>query len=86
MASLISAGDESTGRIRVIYTSDAPERRAMLQVVGKRVDISLQEEWGDRPPRTRIVAIGAPGTLDGAALRETFDTCITHSRIQNGEP
>ena len=25
----------------VIYTSDVPERRAVLQVVGKRVDISL---------------------------------------------
>ena len=33
----------------VVYSSDVPDRRAVLQVVGKRVDISLQEEWGERP-------------------------------------
>ncbi|MGH8613388.1 MAG: CobW family GTP-binding protein, partial [Gammaproteobacteria bacterium] len=60
----------------VIYTADAPERRAVLQVVGRRVDISMQEEWGNRAPRTQIVAIGAPGTLEGAALRERFAGCI----------
>ena len=60
----------------VVHSVDAPERRAVLQVVGKRVDIFLEHEWGDRPPRTRIVAIGAPGTLDGAALQERFAGCI----------
>lgn len=60
----------------VIYCSDAPERRAVLQVVGRRVDISLQTRWGWHEPYTQVVAIGAPGTLDGAALREKFDACI----------
>ena len=59
----------------VVHCAEAPERRAVLQVVGKRVDISLEDEWGDRPPRTRIVAIGARGGLDGQALREGFDRC-----------
>src|SRR5450631_2696422 len=45
----------------VVYSSDAPERRAVLQVVGRRVDISIQDEWGQRAPRTQIVAIGAAG-------------------------
>ena len=36
---------------------DSPNRRAVLQVVGKWVDISLESEWGDRPLCTRIVAI-----------------------------
>jgi G3E family GTPase len=37
----------------VIYTADAPQRRAVLQVVGRRVDISIQDEWGGvrRAPR-----------------------------------
>ena len=60
----------------VVYSADAPDRRAVLQVVGKRVDITLESEWGDRTPRTQIVAIGAHGTLDGAALRERFDRCV----------
>jgi len=46
----------------VIYTTDAPQRRAILQVVGRRVDISLQDEWGSRTPRTRIVVIGSKST------------------------
>jgi G3E family GTPase len=60
----------------VIHTADAPERRAVLQVVGRRVDISLENEWGGRPPRTQIVAIGAPGAFDGEALRDTFEQCV----------
>jgi G3E family GTPase len=64
----------------VIYTADAPQRRAVLQVVGRRVDISLGDEWGERPPRTRIVAIGAPGAIDNKeALRDKFDVCLSTS-------
>src|SRR5271169_6074288 len=32
----------------VVYSADTPQRRAVLQVVGRRVDISLQDEWGGR--------------------------------------
>jgi G3E family GTPase len=61
----------------VVYTTDAPERRAVLQVVGRRVDISLQDEWGQRPPRTQIVAIGAAGGIDASLLEKTFSSCIS---------
>ena len=61
----------------VIYTAEAPERRAVLQVVGRRAEVSLDGEWGDRPPRTQIVAIGAPGGIDAAELRKRFDGCLT---------
>ncbi len=60
----------------VVFSADEPSRRAVLQVVGKRVDISVESEWGQRTPRTQIVAIGAHGGLDGLALRETFETCF----------
>ena len=60
----------------VVHSTDAPGQRAVLQVVGKRIDISLEGDWGDRPPRTRIVAIGAHGAVDSAALQEKFDQCI----------
>ena len=61
----------------VIYTSDAPQRRAVLQVVGRRVDISVQGEWDQRVPRTQIVAIGAAGSIDARLLEETFTACIS---------
>lgn len=61
----------------VIYTSDAPERRAVLQVVGRRVDISIQGEWGQRAPRTRIVAIGQAGSIDTTLMEGIFTACIS---------
>jgi len=61
----------------VFYSADAPHRRAVLQVVGRRVDISFQEEWGQRAPRTQIVAIGAAGSLDASMLEKTFASCIS---------
>lgn len=63
----------------VIYSSDAPKRRAVLQVVGKRVDLSLQDDWGGRAPRTQIVVIGAAGGIDEAILRDQFQKVIAPS-------
>jgi G3E family GTPase len=59
----------------IVYTADAPEQPAVLQVVGRRVDISLQDDWGKRAPRTQIVAIGAAGSIDANLLEETFASC-----------
>jgi G3E family GTPase len=59
----------------VLYTVDAPGRRAVLQGVGRRVDISLADEWRGRPSRTQIVAIGAAGAIDEDALRDRFEQC-----------
>jgi G3E family GTPase len=62
----------------VIYTTDVPQQRAILQVVGRRVDISAEKEWGrHRIPRTQIVAIGKPGSIVASALRNTCASCIS---------
>lgn len=59
----------------VIFSGDEPARRAFLQVVGKRVDISFGDAWEARPRRSRIVVIGASGAIDAADLRARFDAC-----------
>lgn len=59
----------------VVHTAEEPGRRIILQVVGKRVDLAVGDEWGDKEPRTRIIAIGVHGGVDGASLRENFDRC-----------
>ena len=62
----------------MIYTTDVPQQRAVLQVVGRRVDISIHhEEWGHRAPRTQITAIGAAGSIDASMLEKTFASCIS---------
>jgi hypothetical protein len=40
------------------------------------VDISIENEWSSCAPRTQIVAIGAPGAIDGDKLREQFERCL----------
>ncbi len=61
----------------VVYSSDEPSRRVVLQVVGKRVDMSLEDEWGDRTPRTQIVAIGSREGIEPQALQEKFEQCFS---------
>lgn len=64
----------------VIYAAEAPARRTALQVVGRRSDVTLLDGWHGHPPQTRIVAIGAPGGLDAAELRQRFDACTIDAR------
>jgi G3E family GTPase len=59
----------------IIHTAEAPGIRTILQVVGRRMDVSLAGPWNDEVPRTRIVAIGAPGALD-AGLDTLFERCV----------
>jgi len=61
----------------VVYAAENPERRAVLQIVGRRTDVTLEDVWGDRTPRTQIVAIGAPGSIDPQDLTARFDSCIS---------
>ena len=44
----------------------------MRQVVGRRVDVSVQDEWGERTPRTQIVVIGAANAIDPVILGRQF--------------
>jgi G3E family GTPase len=60
----------------VIHSAEAPHQRTVLQVVGRRVELSFAGEWGVRPPRTQVVAIGAPGAIDPDALEEIIARCV----------
>ncbi|MGH7154640.1 MAG: GTP-binding protein, partial [Acetobacteraceae bacterium] len=60
----------------IVYATEAPANRAILQVVGRRTDISFADAWDNAVPRTRIVAIGAPDALDAAGLRTLFERCL----------
>jgi G3E family GTPase len=66
----------------VVYAADAPERRAVLQVVGRRSDVALYDEWGAKTPQTQIVAIGAPDSINARDLTERFDACLSDNGNQ----
>jgi len=56
----------------IVLSIDAPERRVIFQAVGRRVDIAMEDPWGNRIPRTQIVAIGAKGAVDKSTLEAIF--------------
>jgi G3E family GTPase len=60
----------------IIFSADSPDKRLALQIVGRRTEISDLDEWGERRPRTQIVAIGEPGGIDAQELSNKFDACI----------
>ncbi len=60
----------------IVFAADSPDKRLTLQVVGRRTEISELDEWGERTPRTQIVAIGAPGGIDARELSDKFDACV----------
>ncbi len=65
----------------IVYAADAPERRLVLHVVGRRIDISAGGDWGARMPCTKIVAIGRPDAIDGSLLEATLSSCIAQPAI-----
>lgn len=58
------------------YLADVPERRAVLQVVGRRVTLTMGEVWGDQAPFTQIVVIGTHDGVDAAALQAHFEKTL----------
>jgi G3E family GTPase len=58
----------------IIFAADSPDKRLTLQAVGRRTEISELDEWGERTPRTQIVAIGA--VIDAQELSDKFDACL----------
>ncbi len=65
----------------VIHTVDAPDKRAVLQVVGRRADVALGEAWGEVRPRTQIVAIATAGSIDSEALTAQFEACTSEAVV-----
>jgi G3E family GTPase len=64
----------------MLYLNDAPDRRYVLQVVGKRASITSGEGWGEQTPYTRIVLIGAAEGVDGAALTAVFEASLQENQ------
>jgi G3E family GTPase len=60
----------------IVFDADSPDKRFALQVVGRRTEIAELDEWGERAPRSQIVAIGAPNSIDAKELTKKFDACV----------
>jgi G3E family GTPase len=58
-----------------IHLGDDPEYRYVLQVVGRRIDLTQDRPWGDQPPGNRVVAIAHRLIRDTDFLAGFFEAC-----------
>lgn len=59
----------------VVRVAGRPERRAVLQVVGRRADVALGAGEPEAPGTSRVVVIGNAAELDPAELERRFAAC-----------
>jgi G3E family GTPase len=64
------------GILRLAGRKDQPDRRGVLQIVGRRADLTTDRAWqpGDGP--SRLVFIGAAGRLQGDRLAAIVRNCV----------
>ncbi|MFP4438833.1 MAG: CobW family GTP-binding protein [Chloroflexaceae bacterium] len=60
----------------ILWVAESPGRRAVLQIVGNRVMLTIGATWDDTPPYSELVMIGTPGGIDAATLTRQFDACL----------
>lgn len=54
---------------------ESPDLRGVLQMVGKRGTLTLGLPWADERPRTELVFIGEPGSIDPLELNKQIEQC-----------
>lgn len=70
-------------RCKGILNSTANYRkRVALQIVGRRTEILELDDWGERKPQTKIVAIGSAKELDPESLTALFESCISEDESE----
>ena len=66
----------------IVHAADCLDKRLALQAVGRRTEITELDAWGERVPRSRIVAIGV--SMHAQGLGAMFDACLARSFITPG--
>lgn len=67
----------------MVYVFESPDQQVVLQVVGRRVDVPILDEWRPRAPQTQIVAIGSEGSINSEGLTTLFEACTLESVTSN---
>jgi len=60
----------------VLWIAEKPERRALLHLVGSRVQLTFGEPWGDTPPQSQLIGIGLPEAVNPDDLTQRFTACL----------
>jgi G3E family GTPase len=63
-----------------VHAAEDHDHRYVLQTVGRRSEIRRLDRWGDRTPGTKLVAIGAPGSVEETWLGDALTECVASVR------
>jgi len=58
-----------------VHTIEEPERRMVMQLVGRRATVSPTRTWGTDRPQTRLVFISRHGTVNYPAIEQALNRC-----------
>lgn len=70
----------------ILYVQEVPDRRVILQMVGKRVMLSKGEPWGGANRTSQIVAIGTYGCFEKGSLEAQFLACRSKASRSGDNP
>lgn len=59
----------------LFFLADEPDRRAVLHIVGKRVELKL-EHWDKDSQQSQFVVIGLQGDVNADELQSLLDSCL----------
>ncbi|HEU4326699.1 MAG TPA: GTP-binding protein [Roseiflexaceae bacterium] len=63
----------------VLALTTPADRRAILQLVGRRITLTPGEPWSDAIPQTQLILIGGPD-LETQPLHQLFDECLDEAQ------
>lgn len=63
----------------IVFFKENSEQQGVLQVVGRRMNVTSMHDWQGKTPKTQIVAIAAHGSIDAKRLKKLFDGCLLDS-------
>lgn len=70
----------------ILYCDTKPEQKRVLQVVGARVHLTYEGEWGEQKPYSELVFIGEAGSIDASILQASFNACLTENTLPAPDP
>lgn len=74
------------GVLRVAGRHGGPDRRGVLQVVGRRADLHLDRPWDAAQDEAGLVVIGAARSLRPAELQALVESCLSNVKCAGRVP
>lgn len=63
----------------IVYLQEVPEQQGILQVVGRRISLTMGDAWGDKTPQSELVFIGSEDGIKPDELETMLDACTVNS-------